>query len=145
LDDAAADARSDRDEQQVVGVLAGTEAILAPGRGIGVVLDDDGEVDELADGLGQRFVDPVDVGREGHRGPVDVDEARRADADAPHLVVAVEQAPDQGGHDGRDAGGVVRRGLAVRPNDATVGRHETGRNLGTTDVDTDAVQCRAGP
>ena len=145
MDDAAAHAGADGDEQQVVGVLAGAEAVLAPGRGVGVVLDDDREVDQLADGLGQRFVDPVDVGGERHRGAVDVDEAGRADADAAHVDVRSREQPlDQRGHHGGDAGGVVRRGLAVRTDDAAVGRHETSGDLGATDVDTDAVHSAVG-
>ena len=46
--EAAADAGADGDQQQVVDVLAGAEAELAPGGGVGVVLDDDREVDRAS-------------------------------------------------------------------------------------------------
>ncbi len=62
MDDATTDAGADRDEQQVVGVLAGAERELTPRRGVGVVLDDDREVDQRGDVLGERLVDPVMLG-----------------------------------------------------------------------------------
>ena len=67
--DAAADAGADRDQQQVVDVVAGAEGELAPGGGVRVVLDHDGQVDaRLEVGL-EVDVAPGDVGREHHRRP----------------------------------------------------------------------------
>ena len=147
VDDAAAHTGADGDEQQVVGVRSGTEAVLAPGRGVGVVLDDDREVDELADVLGERLVDPVDVGREGHRGAVDVDEARRADADAAHLEVIRVPAPAAARPEWppRTRSRRRRRASARCPR-AGCGRrrHETRGDLRPTDVDTDAVRAPGG-
>ncbi len=137
--DATTDAGADRDEQQVVGVLAGTEAELAPRRSVGVVLDDDGQVDEGADALAERLLAPVDVGREAHGRPVLADEAGGTDADAGGLLLA-DQSLDEVGHDLRDLGRVVGRRLGCRAEDLAIVGHESGRDLGSADVDANG-QC----
>ena len=83
---AAADAGADRDEQQVVDVLAGAVPELAPRGGVGVVLDDDGEVDARLELGPEVEVAPGQVGREHHHRPGLVDVAGRADADGLHRV-----------------------------------------------------------
>ena len=81
-DQPAADAGADRDQQQVVDVVAGAVGELAPRGGVGVVLDHDREVEPgLELGL-EVDVAPREVGREQHRGTRLVDVAGRADPDA---------------------------------------------------------------
>ena len=79
--DAAADAGADGDQQQVVDVVAGAEGELAPRRGVGVVLDDDRQVDALLELGPEVDVAPGDVGREHDHGARLVDVAGGADAD----------------------------------------------------------------
>jgi hypothetical protein len=86
--DAAADPRADRDADQGGLPAAGTEAVLAPGRRVGVVLDHDRQADELRHLVAERLVTPGEVGREEHRRAVGVDEARGADADGDDVVRA---------------------------------------------------------
>ncbi|RYJ00674.1 MAG: ROK family protein, partial [Actinomycetales bacterium] len=95
-----AHAGADRDEEEVVGVLAGAEAELAPGRCVGVVLDHHRQTGVAGDVAPERLVAPVDVGGEDDRGPVDVDEARRADADAAHGTVGRQLLHQVGDRDG---------------------------------------------
>ncbi len=135
-DDAAAEAGAERDADDVVVALARAEAVLAPGGGVGVVLDDDGQADALLDLVLERLVAPVDVGREEDRGALVVDVSGGADADGLDLV-ALAGPFDRGGdgvHDGlggrrcRHREGVEDRALLV---------HDSGRDLRAADVDAD--------
>ena len=139
--DAATDAGAERHQQQVVDVFAGTEPELAPGGRVGVVLHHDRKIHDLPDPCGERFVSPFDVGREPHRGAIDVDEASGSDADGDgHLVTG--QALDQRGDDVRDLVGVTGRRLGGRGQQRPVGRDQPGRDLGAAEVDTDGWQTR---
>ena len=80
-DDAAADAGADGDQQEVVDVVAGAELELAPGRGVRVVLDDDGQAERRLEVGLQVEVAPGQVGGEQHDGAGLVDVAGRAHAD----------------------------------------------------------------
>ena len=59
-DDPAADAGADRHAHDEPLVATGAEPRLAPGGGVGVVLDDDGQADPLLDLLAQRPVPPAE-------------------------------------------------------------------------------------
>ena len=135
-DDAAAQARAERDADDVAVALARAEAVLAPGGRVRVVLDDDGEADALLDLLLQRFLAPVDVGREVDGGPLAVDVTGGADAHA-HDLVSGARAVDGGGdrvHDGFGrAGG---RHLVGREDVALLVDHAR-RDLRAADIDTD--------
>ncbi|GAA2930482.1 hypothetical protein GCM10020221_27800 [Streptomyces thioluteus] len=135
-DDAAAQAGAQGDADDVVVALAGAEAVLAPGGGVGVVLDDDGEADALLDLVLERLVPPVDVGGEEDRGPLVVHVAGRADADGLDVVVGAD-GPHRVGDGVDDSFGRVRgRHLACRE-DRTLFVDHAGRDLRAADVDAD--------
>ena len=112
---------------------------LAPRRSVGVVLDDDWQVDERPYVLAERLLAPVDVGREANRGAVFADEACGSDADAGSLLVT-DQAFDEVRHDRRDLGRIVGRRLGRRVEDLAILGDEPRRDLGSADVDANG-QC----
>jgi hypothetical protein len=85
-DDPAADAGADLDEQEVA-LRAPVRPVLADGHDVHVVVDEDRHVEAPREAAGDRVAVPA-----GHDRRVDgpaggeLDRARNADADAPHLV-----------------------------------------------------------
>lgn len=135
-DDAAAQAGAERDADDVVVALAGAEAVLAPGRAVRVVLDDDGQADALLDLVLQRFVPPVDVGREEYGRALVVHVSGGADADGLDGVVAADLG--DGGADGlRHSVRGRRGGHLVRLKDRALFVDHAGRDLRAADVDAD--------
>ena len=53
IDDAAADTGAEGEQDKVVDVAAGTVPLFAEGGGVGVILEDDGCAELLADGIAQ--------------------------------------------------------------------------------------------
>ena len=135
--DAAPDSGADGKQDHVVRLSAATETELAPGRSAGVILDDDGQVEDRLETRLERFVPPRQVGGEEHRGPRTVDEAGTGDADSVDLVLE-GQLPDQVGCLLRYGRRIVGRGVLASlgqnhpapVDDATI-------DLGATDVQPD--------
>lgn len=139
LQDRAADARAQRDHDQVVLTPAGAEAPFRPGGRIGVVVDHHGDHQPGGDGVAEGLVAPGQVRGEQHLGAVRVHPARRADADGVHVVAVgeVEDQLDDGVLDDLRALRLVRRLGAQGLQDVAVGVHDTGHHLGAADVDAD--------
>src|SRR6478735_3716973 len=141
-DEGAADARAERDDDDVRLSPGGTEGRLGPGRGIGVVVDGDRQGDALRQRVTQRLVAPGQVRREDDGRAVLGDEARGADADG-HDVVGVDVAEqlldrlDDGVLDDRRGcravGGVTTGAMG---DDARL-VDDTTRDLRAADVDAD--------
>ena len=75
-DDAAPDAGAEVDHDEVALAASGTEAVLGPRGGVGVVVDEGRERDALGERLAERLVAPREV-RGGHDGgPIGRGEAR---------------------------------------------------------------------
>ena len=135
--DAAPDAGADGEQDHVVHLGSGAETELPPGRGVGVVLDDDRQVQDRLETSLERYVSPREVRGEVHSGPRTVDEGSARDADCVDLVLE-GQLPDQAGcllDDGRriKGGSVLAppgQNHAVLVDDATT-------DLGATDVQSD--------
>jgi hypothetical protein len=117
--------------------VAGPEAGLAPGGGVGVVLDHHREAGALLDRGPQRLVAPGQVGREQDGGAGGVDEPGRAQAGRLDLVLG-GQLTDAVGDDVLGLGRIVGRGVASQPcQDAAVVVHHAGGDLGPADVHAD--------
>jgi hypothetical protein len=141
----AADAGADRERDHVAHQAAGAVAELGPARGVGVVLDDDGQVDPAPQPLADGLVPPVDVRGVVHGGLRGVDEAGGRDAHGDHVRVPGAQALDHG-DDGLDDG--VRaarlRGRPLLGRDGAQLVDHRSRDLGPADVDPDCMHV-AGP
>lgn len=135
-DDAAAEAGAERDADDVVVALAGPEAVFAPGRGVGVVLDDDGQADALLDLVLERLVTPVDVRCEQDGGALVVDVTGGADADGLH-VVALARPGDRRADRVDDAFGRRRGRHLERREDPALFVDHSSRDLRAADIDAD--------
>src|SRR3954453_3448222 len=144
-DDAATEAGADGDDDDVLGADACAEAVLPPGGGVGVVLDDDGKGELLGDLIAKGGVAPSEVGREQHRLAISIDPARRADADARDLVFG-EQLADDLADDVDKVRRVARRRTAPGAGEhvAVVVDH-AGGDLGAADVYADGECHRRLP
>ena len=111
--------------------------MFGPQRRVGVVGDQDGEVEPEPEPLAQRFVPPGQVRGEAHPGAGGVDEAGRSDPDRADVVPSPEtldRVHDQTLHDVRRRG--PDRGVTVLAVDhPTVVTDHPGDDLGATDVD----------
>ncbi len=137
LQDRAADAGAQRDHDEVVLATAGAEAPLGPGRGVGVVVDENGHREPARETVPEGLVAPGQVRGEEHAVAVGVDPAGRADADGVH-VVAVGEVQDQLDDrvlDDLRALGLVRGLRAELLQDVAVGVHDARHHLGAADVD----------
>ncbi len=116
---------------------AGAEGELTPGRGVRVVLDHDRQTDALLQVGLEWLVAPGEVGREQHRRPSYVDEARGPDADGDRCRAAPASSATTvlDGH--LDRVGVRRRRDPSRRREdvALLVHHATG-DLGAPDVHT---------
>ena len=116
-DDPAADAGSQRHDERVVDPARRAMTELTPCGRVRVVVDEDGNVENVAELVAQRRVDePGNVGRETHD-PGAVDEPGGADAERDRLTGAridpVHQPDDRGDHRPRAAAsGVASRSSA---------------------------------
>lgn len=137
LEDRAADAGAERDHDEVLLTAARAEAPLGPGRGVGVVVDHDGDGEACLEGVAERLVAPGEVRGEEHGGPLGVDPAGRADADGVDVVPVgeVQDQFDDGVLDHLGALGLVGRLGADLLQDGAVGVDHPGHDLRTADVD----------
>ena len=135
-DDGAADAGTHRQHDHVVHALARAEAVLAPPRGVGVVLDRHRRVQPALEPRAQGLVAPVDVGRVDDGAAVAADESGRGDADRVDVVATPEVLGhvDDGIHEGDGIDGGVHPELL--DDRAVLVDHPTG-DLRAADVDTD--------
>ena len=122
------------------GAAAGAEAVLAPGRDVAVVLDDDRQSGRRLEQGADRHLGPAQVRGEVDPGPVGVDEARDAEPDAVERLRGpahqlVDHLGDQVEHVVRIIAG--RRSAGGRDDLAVVG-DDAGQDLGAADVDADA-------
>ena len=140
--DAAPDAGADGDHDQVGLAPAGAEAVLRPGRGVGVVLHHDRKPRPGGDRVAQGLVAPGQVGRDQDGGPVGGDEAGRAHADGldallPGRFPGAELAHALGDHVLDVARGGRRGRVPGAGQDGAPLVHESRRDLGPADVDAD--------
>src|SRR5690606_29906179 len=134
LQDRAADAGAQRDHHEVVLAAPGAEA---PGGGVGVVVDQDGDGETAGEAVPQGLVAPGQVGGEEHPVAVGVDPAGRADPDGVHVVPVgqVQHQFDDGVLDHFGTLGLVRRLRAQLLQDVAVRVDDTRHDFGPADVD----------
>ncbi|MDQ1177516.1 hypothetical protein QE416_002252 [Microbacterium sp. SORGH_AS 421] len=115
-----------------------TEAVLAPARGVRVVLDRDGGVETLLETRAEGLVTPVDVRRVDDGAAVAADEAGGGHADRVDLVGAAQMIGhvDHGVHEGRGVDGSVDTKLL---DDGAVVVDDAPRDLRSSDVDADVA------
>ena len=131
---ATAEAGPDRQGDGEPLAVAGAEASLGPGGGIGVVLDHQRQPGALFDRGPQRLVAPGQVGREQHGGAGGVHEPGRAQPGRLHVVVG-GQLPDAVGDDALNLVRILGRGVASQSGqEVPVGVHHPGGDLGPADV-----------
>ncbi|GAB49486.1 hypothetical protein MOPEL_130_00930 [Mobilicoccus pelagius NBRC 104925] len=136
-DDATADARADREEDEVLDVTGGAVDELAPRRRVRVVLEDDRQPDEIGESCTERFVTPGDVRGEQHPFAGTVEEPGDRDADGGH-VVAVDEFPREVRRRSDDPLGVLRRGLPPGTGEDLPARRDEGaEDLRPADVEAD--------
>jgi hypothetical protein len=139
--DAPADPRAEVDHDEVALAAPGTEAVLGPHRGVGVVVDEGRQRHPAGEGVAQRFVAPGQVWGKDHGRAVGRDEAGGTDADRDDRPrAAVQQLFDDRDDGVLDDARARRpvRGAATGPLvDDPVGVDDPAGHLRAADVDAD--------
>src|SRR5450631_538641 len=143
--DAATDAGANREHDHVGAVNGGTETELAPRRGVGIVLNGDGQLESRLKSLLERLVSPGKVRGEVHHRPGTIDERCAGNAHRLDLVLG-GQLPGQ-------AGGLSNDGRRVKGRcvPAPMGQNDplivddTTTDLGATDVKPNRVAHQRDP
>src|SRR5699024_6801789 len=140
VDDAAtADTGPDGHEEHVLAVPTRAVAVLAPGRGVRVVLDEDLVPDAPSDLVGDGEVAPGQVGREPQVAGGAVDEGSTGHPDPGDRIAGgrLEARDELRGRVEDRVGPLLGGGDLLAVGDPAVRRHERSRDLRATDVDAD--------
>ncbi|MCY1235823.1 hypothetical protein D9M72_484530 [compost metagenome] len=132
-----ADPRAQGDADEPALPLPGAEAPFRPRGGIGVVGQQDRAAQQSLEVVPQRFIAPGEVRAEQHRPAVEVHPPGRADSHRPDAVATAQLLHEFHNHLFHRAGVVPGRGAPGLAEDAAVGVHDAGGDLGASDVHTD--------
>ena len=136
---AAADARTQGDADHHRRATAGAEPVLRPRRSVGVVVDDQRQVDAFAQPVLERFLAPGEVRGEADDRLGVVDPAGGPDAGRLHAGMPAAEVGDEVDDRVLDGVRTVGRGRHLEPlADSSLGVDHTRRHLRTADVDADA-------